>query len=302
MAVYTTVYPGVEKYLADWYRSLRCQTDDDYDLWIGIDAVTPENAISAMGATPEATWVPASPGDSHAQVRQRALAQIVDSYAAVVLVDSDDILRPSRVAAARAALRTADVSGCALQLVGERAEDLGEQFTLPPGMSPDEVLPRHNIFGLSNTAYRCEALRQCLPLPPAAALVDWFLISRAWLRGSSLAFDRRVHMSYRQHATNTAQVRPPFSARRVIADTDRVRRHVELIQVAASDADLAERRALVDQMADDVARFQTRVVQQPTMLQRYVHDLNALHLDPLWWSSVAHPALRDLWADAEEPG
>ena len=27
LALYTTVYPGVERYLADWYASVRRQTD-----------------------------------------------------------------------------------------------------------------------------------------------------------------------------------------------------------------------------------------------------------------------------------
>ncbi len=34
LAVYTTIYPGVEPYLPDWCRSLLGQTDQSSDLWI----------------------------------------------------------------------------------------------------------------------------------------------------------------------------------------------------------------------------------------------------------------------------
>jgi hypothetical protein len=30
-------------------------------------------------------------------------------------------------------------------------------------------------------------------------------------------------------------------------------------------------------------------------LECYVEALNALHQPPLWWSSVAHPALGKMW-------
>ena len=39
IGVYTTVYPGVEPYLLDWYRSLRQQTDQEFQLWIGLDMI-----------------------------------------------------------------------------------------------------------------------------------------------------------------------------------------------------------------------------------------------------------------------
>ena len=34
LGVYTTVYPAVMKYLKQWYSSVQCQTDSDFELWI----------------------------------------------------------------------------------------------------------------------------------------------------------------------------------------------------------------------------------------------------------------------------
>src|SRR5208337_1014599 len=106
IAVYTTIYPGVEVYLPDWYHSVQAQTDHDFQLWIGLDGIEASDVEAAIGTHLEAVWVPSEPGNTPAQIRQRSLQQIVEGFDAVVLVDSDDVLHPTRVASARAALQT----------------------------------------------------------------------------------------------------------------------------------------------------------------------------------------------------
>lgn len=300
LAVYTTLYPGVEGYLADWFRSLLRQTDQDFQLWIGVDQL-PLSAIErALGSRPKAHWVAASPGDSPARVRQRALAQLVRRCDAVVLVDSDDILHPSRVRAARDALSASHVAGCALRVVDESGGDLGIVMRPPGGTQGDQVLPRNNIYGLSNSAYDCATLRRCLPIPDDAVLVDWFLVTRAWLIGARLGFDPTVRMHYRQHASNTARVRPPFTQRRVVQDTERVRAHFDIVRSAPPTGSLPERLRQLDDVGADVERFAWQVVADPEVLDRYVHELNNSEIEPLWWSCVAHPSLRHMWAAGDK--
>ena len=184
LALYTTVYPGVERYLADWFDSVSRQTDQGFQLWVGLDAMDVESAKQAMGGDPDAVWVQGRDGDTPATIRQRALARIVERHDAVVLVDSDDVMHATRVSTARAMLRTHDLVGCALRLIDERGSSMDMTFTLPADMAPEDVFPRTNVFGLSNTAYRTDALRRCLPIPDAVTLVDWFLATRAWLFGA----------------------------------------------------------------------------------------------------------------------
>ena len=299
LALYTTVHPGTERFLADWHRSVQGQTDQDFELWIGVDELEVETVERALGGLRRVTWVPAANGDTPAQVRQRALAQIVESCDVVVMVDSDDILHPSRVAAARSAMRTSEVAGCALRVVDEHGRDVGIVMRPPVGTAPDEVLPRHNIYGLSNSAYSCEALRRCLPIPDQVALVDWFLITRAWLLGTALGFDSQVRMDYRQHGANTARIRPPFAASQVIDDTELVRSHFEFVRASQLSGALADRLALLEQAATDAEEFRQRVILDRERLERYVRELNAMPVSPLWWSCVANPSLRHLWATEE---
>jgi len=300
VAVYTTIYPGVQEYLQDWFRSLVAQTDQDFQLWIGLDGIEPEAVERVISKHLKAIWVRGHDGETPAQIRQQALTRIVEACDAVVLVDSDDVLRESRVAAARAASEKSDLAGCALRLVDLNGKVLGLTFTLPPESSAEDVLPKNNVFGFSNSTYRSELLRRCLPVPPGVVLVDWFLATKAWLMGAELAFDPVVRMDYRQHGTNMARVRYPVSVEQVVKDTDLVRRHFQLIMGVHSRNFLPERKSRIKAAACEVERFHDCIIQRPTQLEGYVKALNILNPAPLWWSSVAHPALESMWREAAE--
>lgn len=295
IALYTTIYPGVEKFLKEWYASVRAQTDSDFRLCIGLDALDINTVLTAMDAEPDVSWVMSAHGDTPARLRQKALSRIADDFDAVILVDSDDILHPNRVAAARQMLQTSDLAGCALRLVDEQGNSLGLSLSIPPGVDAGEVLPRHNIYGLSNTAYRSTLLRCCLPIPDDVEIVDWFLATRAWLLGAALAFDEHVRMDYRQHGTNMVCSRPPFSADSVGRETEYVRRHFRRMSSVSVPGAAPERAAGLRRVAADIEVFHERVALKPDILAEYVKALNALDLKPLWWSSVACPLLKYLW-------
>ena len=268
LALYTTIYPGVESFLQTWYGSVCAQTDPDYQLWIGLDAIAVDAVKDLIGADPNANWVSGAPGETPAQVRHRALGQISEVCDGVVLVDSDDILHPSRVAAARVALRTSELTGCALRLVDQNGDDLGLTMQLPPRTGPEDVLPRNNVFGFSNSAFRSDLLRRCLPIPADTVLVDWLLATRAWLFGARLTFDSAVRMDYRQHGANMARTLSPYSAEQVVQDTDRVRHHFRILCTSPMAGVVAERFASVERVAIDIETFYEQVVRQPMQLKQ----------------------------------
>jgi hypothetical protein len=297
LAVYTTIYPGGERYLPDWHRSLQAQTDQDFALWVGLDTLGRETVERLLGCAVDANWVVAPAGATPAQVRQQALLRIVDGYDGVVLVDSDDVLYPSRVAAARVQLSVADLAACALSLVDQQGGDLGAVLAAPPQRSVEEILPRNNVFGFSNSAFRTDLLRNCLPIPGEAVLADWYLATRAWLQGARLAFDATPHMAYRQHPSNTARVTPPFSPSQVISDTDLVRQHFRLVLAAPLPDCMAERKSNLRKVAADIEEFYRQIVLQPSRLESYVKALNTLPAPSLWWMCVANPVLAGMWME-----
>lgn len=295
LAVYTTVYPGVEDYFEQWCRSLHEQADQEFELWIGLDAIDAERIRRVLGGNREATLVSVPVGATPAQVRQQVLSQLAQTCSKVVLVDSDDLLHPTRVGAARTALIGSDLTGCALRLIDTRGSDLGLTFGLPPQVAPDQVLPRNNVFGFSNSAYDCKMLRRCLPIPPTSELVDWYLATRAWLFGAKLAFDPVPRMSYRQHSNNTARLILPYRHEQIVLDTALVRRHFDHVLADPDGAFLPSRYEEVKKVAAEIDQFHSQVILNRAKLDVYVKQLNALQPMPLWWSSVAYPALGHMW-------
>lgn len=295
LCVYTTIYPSAKPYLHEWHESIRRQTDSDFRLWIGVDAMTIDEATAAIGDKVQATWVVAEHGDTPAQVRQRALDRIIERHEGVVLVDSDDILHDSRVAAARADLQRSDLTGCALNLVDQTGTSLGMVMTVPLTSSPDTLFPRSNIFGLSNSAFQTDFLRRCLPIPSEVVLVDWFLATRAWLFGGRLQFDRTARMDYRQHDQNMAQVKPPFTEVQIRRDTNRVIQHLQIVTRKLGPGALSERVDQVNHVRHDIQTFYDRVVLRTSVMKSYLEALNRLPPAPIWWTSVAHPSLRSMW-------
>ena len=295
IALFTTVYPGVERFLADWYGSVQGQTDQDFELWIASDALTEHEVAAAIGIPPAARWAHGDPGDTPADIRNRALAQIVETCDAVILVDSDDILLPTRVAAARQALAGSDLAGCALRLVDAAGRELGETFASIDGPEARQLLPRWNAFGFSNTAYRADLLKQCLPVPRHARLIDWLVATRASFFGASLSFDPAPQMLYRRHGANTASALGPFTPDRIVLDTQLVLEHFELMIDADATRWHAVRSKQMRAMHSGIADFQSRIVADAPALHTYTAALQALDLPPVWWTSVAHPALSHLW-------
>lgn len=303
LAVYTTVYPGCVPLLASWRESLQLQTDREFDLWIGLDGLTPDEVMAAAGDLPATHWIIAGPEDTPASLRQRALAALVTACDAVVLVDADDLLQRTRIAGAREALASCDVNACALRLIDEHGRDLGlPSFGPEPNADLHELLPRYNVFGLSNSAYRARILARCLPIPPSCELTDWLLATRALVTGAVMRFDPVPRMAYRQHAHTCAPVRPPFTPAMVIRASARVLHHYRLLLESAwywpgQAGPHGTRRPF------DIARAQAEAFHQamrtsPDTLAAYTTALNQLTPRYVWWWLVAHPDLEHLWSPA----
>ncbi|HEX7086572.1 MAG TPA: hypothetical protein VF198_09430 [Vicinamibacterales bacterium] len=294
LAVCTTAYPGCERFVRPWHDALLAQTDRDFDLWIALDSIGPERIEAAAGRPVAARWVRSRRGDTPASIRARAFDALVDAYDAIVLVDIDDVPLPSRVAAARRALAGADVAGCALRYCDGHGRPLDGVFRPPPRVPLADLLPRCNVFGLSNSAYRSAALARVLPLPADCVLIDWLMASRAAAAGARLAFDRTPRMIYRRYGGNCAPVRPPFTGRSVLTAASLVVRHYALLLDGQWPWSPRRRRPF-EAARRRAEMFEHRVRTSAAALRRYVRALNRMPAAQVWWWSIANPELEELW-------
>jgi len=297
VAVYTTVFPAIKRFLPAWYESILRQTDRDFDLFIGCDAISPDEVRTLLGRSFDANWCIAPPGSTPTLVREVAIQMILkmDSHESVIFVDADDVLHPTRVEAARGVIENSDVAGCGLEIINEDGSSTGTLFG-PRSSDPnfDELLPRCNFFGMSNTAYRTSVLSRCLPLPAECPIMDWFLVTRAWALGSSLAYDPVARMYYRQYSSNLARVLPPFSAAYIRHITAALLSHYRYVLADVPELKRAS-RIVFESAQHRVLKFQQQVTNDETNLNRYLNALNALPPSVTWWTSVARPELEEMW-------
>ncbi|RJP75600.1 MAG: hypothetical protein C4522_20540 [Desulfobacteraceae bacterium] len=293
-ALYTTVYPGVEPYLSAWSNSVKQQTDPMFDVWIGVDGLSTSQVHALIGKDLNATLVPGKPDDTPIQVRQRAILRIIDEYTCIVFTDSDDVLFPTRVEAAKKNLQHEDVHACSMKLMRHDGSDLHLTMPLSGKNAKVATLARTNVLGLSNTAWRTKKLKACLPVPSECVLMDWFLGTRAWIQGMKIHFDHEIHMWYRQHAENTAQLLPPFTEAKVIKATGLVMNHYRF--VFNSEPQLPENvRDMLEKENLRITRFFNAIHESARTLSEYTDALNRLPVELAWWWFVAHPKLEEIW-------
>ena len=297
LALYTTVYPGVEKYLPSWYASVLSQTDHDFDLYIGSDQMEPRAVFNAVETEFEAVWVGAPTNGTPASVRQAGIDLILASgnrYQGIVFVDCDDVLHATRVESARNMLQESDTVGCAMEIVREDDQPTGVFFGPVTSAAIPQMLARVNVFGMSNTAYRTDALREIPSSPPQCRLMDWFIVTAAWIRGARFSFDNTPRMKYRQYGDNTARILPPFTTAYIYTATALVLDHYQLVLSHITGMPKSIRSELEAARAN-VQLFSSRVAEFPEVCDRYVQCLNELPTSHIWWDCVAHPALEDQW-------
>jgi hypothetical protein len=296
LALYTTVYPGAEEFLPAWYASVCAQTDRDFDLWIGADQFSQSQFFHTVGHKFGAHWVaPPQPGTPVA-VRQAGIDAILGSehrYEGIVFIDCDDVMYPTRIETARAQLRTNDAAACAMEIVNRDGGLRNSVFRLPVGAILPDLLARMNAFGMSNTAYRTDLLRQIPATDPHGRLMDWYLATVCWIRGGRLAFDNSPGIQYRQYAENVARVLPPFTPADISRGIDLVLSHYNVVLSRVPNIPVTIKHTLESALAK-VQVFR-RAVEVPDVCAQYVDRLNRLQPSYLWWEWIAHPSLEELW-------
>ncbi|MCF8026061.1 MAG: hypothetical protein K9K82_11320 [Desulfobacteraceae bacterium] len=290
VSVVTAIYPAVLAYLKDFAESLENQTDSDFELWIGLDGLEEKDIQKAVGRKIAAHFVAAPKNATPAMVRNTVLQQALQNCEAATLVDADDILMESRVAAAKASAAGSDLTAAAMRFVDAAANPVEGFFDPDRG---DPRLAYNNVYGFSNTTWRAEVLMRCLPVPAECVLMDWFAATLAYYRGASIGHDPDPRMYYRQHADNIASVLPPFSKRQIARATRIVLGHYDLTLQTLSEQGFDQLRELFAARAQ-TARFADAIA-DPALLEKYVDALNALPARHVWWSCVAHPDLEDIW-------
>ena len=291
LAVVTAAYPAARRFFKDFFCSLAMQTDQKFDLWVGLDDIDPICFEGLAKAGQKLNLVKVDAHSNPIIVRNKILGCALQNCDAVALVDIDDLLLPSRIEAAKSFAEKFDLSATSMNFIDAEGRPISGIFD-PSSADPDLLL--NNAFGFSNTTWRSKPLSDLLPVPDCCVTMDWYVSTLAKLSGVSVGFDKIPRMLYRQHSANLANVRPPFTKEQVLFATKLVLKHFSLVINTLGRHDESGYSKKIVVARRRIEHFAVSIT-DPRLLEEYVFALNKLPADHVWWSCVAHSTLEGIW-------
>jgi hypothetical protein len=278
-----TVYPGVEKFLPDYERSLRGQTCDEFDLMLANDG---------FGDVGDRFWnIGANRnvinGNGTIAMTRRALINraLADGYEKIIFTDCDDAFADDRIEVVAnlldsnpAVVNDLDLTNVAGEIF--RAEYFASRFD-EACLLDERSIRGGNMLGLSNTAARCEIFTSTPALVVGEPLAfDWYLWASVLREGRQAIFTTQTTTRYRIYDSNIAGMPQPLDERNIRRGIEVKYRHYQLMRQVVP---------LYEETYREFESLRSRW-QDAAWRARYIDALQASALDVhMWWENIRGP-------------
>lgn len=201
----SVVFPLIERFLDNFFKSLEEQTTKDFDVIVINDGLKGFDAYKKRFRGLRIIEIEFN--DTPAKIRELGIKQALSrGYKAIVFGDADDYFAHNRVEVSKTLLERFDIVVNDIELVNARGEQLikgylSKRIKNKQVVAPDDIRDS-NFMGLSNTAVRTELL-EGLEINRELIAVDWFIFSVLLKKGSKAVFTSETETFYRQHGGNT---------------------------------------------------------------------------------------------------
>lgn len=205
IAFLSVVFPSIERFLDDFFKSLEVQTFKDFDVLIINDGLKGFEAYKKRFSGLNIIEIEFT--ETPAKIRELGIKQALDKgYSAIVFGDADDYFAKNRVEVLKALLKDFDIVVNDIELVNESGEQIKKGYLSRRIKDKEALGIQHirdkNFMGLSNTAVRSRLLEN-LEINKELIAVDWFIFSVLLMKGSKAVFTSETETFYRQHGGNT---------------------------------------------------------------------------------------------------
>lgn len=207
IGVFTVVYPGAERFLDAYFRSLSEQTRGDFDVFIVNDGMKGADAFARKYSNLSIleTELKGSP----VKIRERglnAMAQL--GYEDVVFADADDYFDNRRIERTTGHLRTIPIVVNELRIVDTLSSHvdsgyLSRRFSPQSFIDADDLVDM-NLCGFSNTSIKGSLLDGDAKFDERLVALDWYFFASLLTRKVRALFVDDTHTYYRRHSDNTA--------------------------------------------------------------------------------------------------
>ena len=201
----TTVFPKNEKYLYDFFISLKNQTYQNFDIVVINDGYKKFDKIKD-DYSQNLNIIEVRYSNTPAKNKEYGINYCIDQkYDVLIFGDSDDYFQNNRVKKSLEFLNEADVVVNDLSLFNKNGvfkKNYMSHRINNLDIIDIEFIKDKNIFGMSNTALKLKNLPKVL-FDDKIIAVDWYFFKRLLEKGSKAIFTNEIITYYRQHEKNT---------------------------------------------------------------------------------------------------
>lgn len=284
--VCSVIYPGVEKYLKSFIKSILGQSFNSFDILIindkcdsSIRDIFPDNVI----------WIDIDNDMSPVQVRQLLFEYCLKNcYEVAVFIDSDDLIPNDYIKILVNEIESLDfVFSEMIPFFKEGDYNNYPLLKNYVSLRPVEIedLMSRNIIGLGNSAIKVKWLRG-IELPHDIIAADWYLFSCCILNGALGRFVSTTHLYYRQTGANTVGSIHPLDNKRLMTGINAKQTHYKHMKTFCVNlkCDLAEE---YDTELKKINELKVNL-NDKTILNRYILIVNKNLSDIYngWWSEI----------------
>jgi len=206
-AVFTVVYPGVECFLNDYFRSLSDQTKKDFDVFIVNNGIKGFDRF--LRKYPQLSVTVFESHGSPIKVRENGLNMVAQhGYDDVIFTDSDDYFDEHRIERTVGYLRSQLVVINDLHLVDAKSKHIDSGYLSRRLMQGSFInaddLVEMNVCGFSNMAMKGNLLDGHALFDENIIALDWYFFTHLLMGGVRAVFVDDIFTYYRRHANSMA--------------------------------------------------------------------------------------------------
>lgn len=279
------IYPGIERFLNEYFDSLKNQTYTDFEVLLIEDGLSlPKNYFLSN------VIINSSKKEStSAEIRFYIINFAKENnYDILIFTDCDDYFCNSRVERAISTLENVDFYINKLCLVTEISDLIHGNISLIPPLriSKTEIL-HSNYFGLSNSAIKLNILPNNFYIPSELVAVDWWIFTMLIWNNKQYVYDENVVTYYRQHGNNIAGYGKNLTEEKLFKGIDIKLLHYKRLAEYSLNNNFFEYVPVINQLIDSFIELKM-MLKNKEFIDKYIYVINKHYtsIGKGWWSDI----------------
>jgi len=214
--VMTVYYKGAESYAADYFKSIKNQNTNQFDLLIINDNIA---SFKLSGLNINVNKILISERISPSMIRFYGLRYALDNgYCNLIFSDIDDYFSDNRISLSIRELKKNNFVFNEISLINQNGELIEEKYlykiSVPKYINSFSQIRDYNYLGLTHTGINLKSLNNFY-IPKDIIAVDWWIFTILLLMGATGMYVDKAITYYRQSDDNLVGIKKPLNGDRL---------------------------------------------------------------------------------------